>query len=141
MVPPADQSDPNGQDLPARSAPTVLLVDDEILIRLTTAEQLRADGMIVMEAVNAEEAIAVLDSGVRVDLVLTDVRMPGTMDGLGLARLVRSRWPQLKVIVYSGEDHTSAIDARTADAFVRKPHDDLALIRLIRQLLEIMRDH
>ena len=85
--------------------------------------------------------MVVLESGVQVDLVLTDVRMPGPMDGLALARLIRSRWPRLKVIVYSAEDQTSAIDARTADAFVRKPHDDLALTRLIRQLLEILRDH
>ncbi len=141
MVAPADRSDPNGEDQAARASPAVLLVDDEILIRLTTAEQLRADGMTVMEAVNAEEAMVVLESGVQVDLVLTDVRMPGPMDGLALARLIRSRWPRLKLIVYSAEDQTSAIDARTADAFVRKPHDDLALTRLIRQLLEILRDH
>ena len=141
MVPRAGQSDPDDDDQPGRAPPTILVVEDDILIRLNTADQLRADGMIVIEAVNAEEALVVLDSGAEIDLVLTDVRMPGKIDGLGLARLVRLRWPHLKVILYSGEDHAGAVDAKSADAFIRKPHDELALIRLIRRLLEILRDH
>lgn len=141
MAPAAGQTDPDGQGEPVRHAPAILLAEDEVLIRLNTAEELRASGMIVTEVANAEEAIAVLESGVRIDLVLTDVRMPGPIDGLGLARLVRDRWPQLKVIVNSGQDRTNAVDARTADAFIAKPYDGLTLIRLIRQLLEIERDH
>jgi two-component system, response regulator PdtaR len=141
MVPRSGQTDPSGRAEPDGDAPVVLLVEDEILIRLCTAEQLRCDGMMVVEAASADEAVAVLESGVRIDLVLTDVRIPGSIDGLGLARIARARWPRLKVAVCSGQDHSGAIDAQIADAFILKPHDDLTLMRLIRRLLEIERDH
>jgi two-component system, response regulator PdtaR len=141
MVPRSGQTDPSGQPQPDGDVPVVLLVEDEILTRLCTAEQLRRGGMMVVEAANAHEAVAILDSGVRIDLVLTDVRMPGSIDGLGLARIARARWPRLKVAVCSAQDHSGAIDVQTADAFVLKPHDDLTLMRLIRRLLEIERDH
>jgi CheY-like chemotaxis protein len=133
--------DPSGQPGPDGDPLVVLLVEDEILIRLCTAEQLRCEGFTVLEAANADEAVAILESGVRIDLVLTDVRMPGSIDGLGLARIARSQWPRLKVAICSGQDHSGAIDAQIADAFILKPHDDMTLMRLIRRLLETERDH
>jgi CheY-like chemotaxis protein len=116
-------------------------VEDEVLIRFDTADQLRALGMAVTEAADAEEALRILESGVRVDLVFTDVRMPGTMDGLGLARAVRARYPGLKVILCSGDDNSigqclAEENAMDLTDFLRKPYRIDEVERRIRQLLE-----
>jgi CheY-like chemotaxis protein len=123
-----------------RLAPVVLLVEDEILIRLDTAERLRARGIAVIEAADAAEALAILESGVKVDIVFTDIRMPGTMDGFGLAGAVRTRRPDIKVIFCSGDELAlrgladgGAI--HLAD-FFRKPYRIEEVEMRIRQLLE-----
>ena len=72
---------------------TILVVEDELLIRLMIADALRAAGFSVIEAMNADEALAVLRAGVSIDLVMTDIRVPGPTDGLGLADTVRPTWP------------------------------------------------
>ncbi len=74
--------------------PTVLLVEDEVLIRLMVAEELRSQGLQVLEASNADEALAILESSLPVDLLFTDVRMPGRMDGVALAKLAQARFPR-----------------------------------------------
>ncbi|HEX8415649.1 MAG TPA: response regulator, partial [Sphingomicrobium sp.] len=73
-------------------------MEDEFLVRLLVSEELRTAEFHVIEALDAEEAIAVLNSGVRVDLILSDVRMPGAMDGLGLLAFVRRSHPTIPVI-------------------------------------------
>jgi CheY-like chemotaxis protein len=81
---------------------TILLVEDEIIIRLGLAEFLRERGYTVIEAAMASEAVDVLKTGPLIDLVITDIRMPGEMDGFGLARWVRVYAPKVKVILTSG---------------------------------------
>ncbi len=71
---------------PDREAATLLLVEDEVLIRLTVADYLRDCGYHVIEASNAQEALSVLTSDIDIDIVFSDVQMPGTIDGFGLAR-------------------------------------------------------
>jgi len=82
---------------------TVLVVEDDILVRLTIADHLRGAGYIVFEAPNAAEAAAVFASGERVDVVFTDVQMPGAMDGLMLARWVQEHYPGTPVLITSGK--------------------------------------
>jgi CheY-like chemotaxis protein len=134
MVPQAARAHRPHEDTAAQDAPVVLLVEDEVLIRLDTAEQLRACGMIVIEAANAEEAVGLLESGIKIDLVLTDVRMPGDLDGLALARLVRVHHPHIKLILCSGNDLSQNADER-GDAFICKPYSFPAVAERIRQLL------
>lgn len=124
-----------------RLAPVVLLVEDEILIRLDTAERLRARGIAVIEAADAAEALAILESGVKVDIVFTDIRMPGTMDGLGLGGAVRTRHPDIKVIFCSGDN--LALSGLVAEGgaihladFFPKPYRIEEVEMRIRQLLE-----
>jgi DNA-binding response OmpR family regulator len=122
-------------DEPAPACATILLVEDEVLVRALVADRLRAQGYTVVEAANADEAVAVLGS-VRVGLVLTDIEMPGTLDGVGLARLVRTNHPEVKVILGSGR----AIDGRahaSADDFAAKPYDFDRLLRRIATLLAV----
>src|SRR6476646_9187480 len=82
--------------------PTILVVEDEAAIRLMIAEALRAEGFGVVEAGSGDEALTVLESGTRVNLVFTDVRMPGTLDGLALVGRLRVTRPDLKIAIGSG---------------------------------------
>lgn len=82
---------------------TVLIVEDELLIRLALREHLQECGFSVLEAANAAEAIGVMESHDEIDLVFSDVRMPGDMDGIGLAAWIVERWPGLPVMLTSGE--------------------------------------
>ncbi len=113
---------------------TVLVVEDEVLIRLMIADRLRDHSIGVVEASNAAEAVTVLQSQIPVDLVFTDVRMNGQMSGIALAHLVRETRPDLKVVIASGDlTVDNATDA--ADAFFRKPYD---LDRVVRRIEELM---
>lgn len=113
---------------------TILLVEDDVLLRMLASDELRAAGFAVLEARDADEAMAILDSGVPLDMVLTDIRMPGSMDGLGLAGIVRRRWPELKIVVASGE-RPARSDLAAADEFVAKPYNPSGLVARVRQLL------
>lgn len=100
----------------ARADPyVVLLVEDEFLIRCDLADELRLLGCQVIEAGNADEAIEVLRSTARIEVVVTDVRMPGMRDGVEVARVVRDERPGTRVIVTSGhfvptDEHSNLID-------------------------------
>jgi two-component system, response regulator PdtaR len=111
----AGQPEVCGDDIKA----TVLVVDDEVLVRAMVADPLRDDGFRVIEAINADEALAILRSATRVDLVLTDMRMPGTMDGAGLVRLIRTEFPSIRVILMSSEPPDDLLPA--LDHYVSKP--------------------
>ncbi len=113
---------------------TVLVVEDEVLIRLMIADRLRDHSIGVVEASSAAEAVTVLQSQIPVDLVFTDVRMNGQMSGIALAHLVRETRPDLKVVIASG-DLTVDNTTDTADAFFRKPYD---LDRVVRRIEELM---
>jgi two-component system, response regulator PdtaR len=113
---------------------TVLVVEDQVLIRMMVAERLRNRGFKVVEAQNAQEAITLLQSQVSVDLVFTDIRLPGSIDGLALSRFLRDTYPDLKIIVTSGDLAVgSRMDA--VDAFFPKPYDVGSVIRRIGELL------
>src|SRR5580698_10091731 len=81
---------------------TILFVEDEALIRMDMAEFLRECGYQVHEASNADEAVAVLNSKLAIDLVITDVRMTGDMDGVALAEWIAEHRPGVEVILTSG---------------------------------------
>jgi len=104
----------------------VLIVEDEVIIRSLVAEHLRECGFSVIEAANAAEAITVLSTQTNIDLVFSDITMPGEIDGVGLAHWIRARRADIPVLLTSG-----AATAETAPiaphAFVRKPYglDDL----------------
>jgi CheY-like chemotaxis protein len=113
---------------------TILVVEDELLIRLMIAEALREAGFEVVEAANSDEALAILESHAPVDLVFSDVRMPGTMDGVALMKRLRESRPNLKLAVASGysPDWPSP---NLVDAFVGKPYDVARAVNRIKTLL------
>jgi CheY-like chemotaxis protein len=118
----------------AAEKPTVLLVEDEVLIRLMVADELRGQGLQVIEASNAEEALTILESSLAVHLLFTDVRMPGRMDGFALAKLAQARFPRLKLIIASSRQ-PEEISPPFADAFLCKPYDLNKVIERVESLL------
>jgi DNA-binding NtrC family response regulator len=86
----------------------VLVVDDEALIRLNACDAIEVAGHTVLEARNADEAITLLEAHPEIGVVVTDIQMPGSMDGVGLAQLIDSRWPGMPIIVSSGHAAPSA---------------------------------
>jgi CheY-like chemotaxis protein len=113
---------------------TILVVEDDVLVRLMITAELRKRGFAVIEAASADEAIAILQSRIAVDLVFTDVHMPGRVDGLGLTAFVREQRLQLKLIVTSGL--VTRAPAGLADAFIAKPYSPAEVIKSIDRLLE-----
>ena len=117
---------------------TVLVVEDEVLIRLVIAEYLRECGYRVHEAANADEALAVLEEpNVAVDIVFSDVIMPGSMDGFGLARWIRAHRPQIDVVLTSGIDRSAEIAGVLCEAgpLLEKPYEPQSVVDRIKQLL------
>jgi CheY-like chemotaxis protein len=111
----------------------ILVVEDEILIRLSMADDLRHAGFTVIEASNAEEALSVLSTTPDISLVVTDIRMPGRIDGLGLANWVRRHAPRIKVAIASANIEMGM--DQSFDAVFSKPILPRDLIAGVRQLL------
>ncbi|MGY3548687.1 CheY-like chemotaxis protein [Bradyrhizobium sp. USDA 4472] len=112
----------------------VLLVEDEWFIRFDVAEQLRGVGLEVVEASTADEAMDYIASGERIDALITDVRMPGTLDGLALAGRVRDMQPMLLILVASGSIELESAASRVG-RFIRKPYDPKQIAMLIAEML------
>src|SRR6267154_1852372 len=88
----------------------VLVVEDEMLLRMKVVDMVEDAGYVPVEAVDADEAMAVLLSRSDIALMLTDVQMPGSMNGLELAHVVHARWPPIKIILASGQLKLSGCD-------------------------------
>jgi two-component system, response regulator PdtaR len=110
----------------------VLVVEDEQLVRMILAESLRADAFEVLEAGNADEALVVLEDNEEIFAVITDVRMPGSMNGIGLARQIESRWPEIKIILTSAYVEPHNGDIPGSAAFVPKPYSPERFIELLK---------
>lgn len=112
---------------------TVLIVEDDAVIRRPLAEYLQAVGYRVVEAGSAADAVALLAGGVRVDLIFSDIRMPGAMDGLDLARWIRRHHPGVWVMLTSGGSAARA--ANGVEVFIPKPYQAAHVAARIGQLL------
>ena len=119
---------------PGQGRKTILVVDDEVLIRMALAGTLRAAGWTVVEAANADEALRILDAGMAIDLLITDLRMPGMMDGRGLVTAWRGRTGRSPVIVVSAEPREAALMA-AVDGYFDKPFQGGLLRQRATELL------
>jgi CheY-like chemotaxis protein len=113
----------------------ILVVEDEAIIRMGAVQMLEDAGFAVVEASNASDAMAILENRNDVRAVFTDVNMPGTLDGLRLARMVRGRWPPIHLIVTSGLLSLNDDELPTGGRFIRKPYDPAHVIATLRDLL------
>lgn len=114
----------------------ILIVDDEPLILVGLAMQVADWGYNVVEASSADEAVAVLERQPDIRLVVTDVDMPGKMDGLHLARFVRERWPPVGLIVISGKSLVGEGQLPPRSRFFEKPVREQSLRKAIEELVE-----
>src|ERR1700754_3584945 len=136
----ANQSPPGG---PARLSvsttlnpvPNVLVVEDEMILRMRAVDIVEDAGFNPVEAVNADQAIAILESRSDIALLFTDIQMPGSIDGLKLAHAVHDRWPSIKIILVSGQVKPSDTERPTDSRFFDKP---LAVEQMITELQDMV---
>jgi CheY-like chemotaxis protein len=116
--------------------PVVLIVEDEFLVRMDTRATLETAGFDVLEARDADEAIATLSARNDIHLLFTDVHMPGSMDGLKLAHFVRDRWPPVKVVATSGHARITDSDLPEGGRFVPKPYSAAEITATLHELIQ-----
>src|ERR687890_2489377 len=107
--------------------PVVLLVEDEPLVRMFGADVLEEAGFEVVEAVDGDEALAVLGARPDIAVLFTDINMPGSLDGLDLARVVHERRPDIKLLIASGKVRPSEDQIPDAGRFLAKPYGPEAI--------------
>jgi len=118
----------------ATAQQNVLVVEDEYVIRMDAVVMIEEAGYNVVEACNADEAIAILETREDIRVVVTDVEMPGSMDGIKLARAIRDRWPPVELIVTSGRYHVRTGELPPRAKFMPKPYRPDVLVTVIRTL-------
>jgi CheY-like chemotaxis protein len=112
----------------------VIVVEDEALLRIDAVQMVENAGFEVLEAKNADEAVALLESRSDISIVFTDINMPGSMDGLKLARAVRDRWPPILLIVTSGQVRGLPDDLAPHARFLSKPYSHHQVSTLLHQI-------
>jgi two-component system, response regulator PdtaR len=115
--------------------PTVLVVEDEVLIRMNMADALAAAGFDVREAENAAEALKLVREQGPTDALVTDVMMPGSIDGFELACIIARCWPRTAIVVCSGNAQPNFGDLPSGAAFIPKPYAVDAVVKALRRSL------
>jgi two-component sensor histidine kinase/DNA-binding response OmpR family regulator len=113
--------------------PAVLVVEDEMLLRMRAVDMVEDAGFTPVEAINADDALAILESRSDIEMLFTDIQMPGSMDGLKLAYAVHERWPSIKIILVSGQLKLTDDDKPVDSRFFGKPLD-------VKQMIAEMQD-
>ena len=117
------------------SKPIVLVVEDEMVLRMRAVDIVEDAGFEPIEAVSADEAIGILESRDDIDLLFTDIQMPGSMDGLKLAHAAHARWPHIKIVLVSGQIAVTDSDKPADSRFFPKP---LEIQQMIVELQEMV---
>lgn len=123
-------------DVPLEAVPVVVVVEDDALIRELVALTFQDAGFDVVQAQNAAEALEALENlGPSVSALFSDIHMPGSLDGLGLAHHARRRWPHLGIVLASGRGRPTATDLPERCRFFRKPYATDELVMCVRKML------
>jgi two-component system, response regulator PdtaR len=101
----------------------VLVVEDEVLVNMFTSGEIRAAGYEVRTAFSADEAMRILEQRNDIDLVFTDIDMPGSMDGLKLAAVISLRWSPIRILITTGKAAPRSDQMPAGSAFILKPYD------------------
>jgi CheY-like chemotaxis protein len=118
-------------DIPA----VVLVVEDEMLLRMRAVDMVEDAGFTSVEAVDADEAVAILESRSDIALMFSDIQMPGTMDGLMLAHIVHKRWPPIRIILVSGQLKLETFDMPPGSRFFGKPLEAKVMMAQMRNMI------
>ena len=117
------------------SPPIVLVVEDEMVLRMRAVDIVEDAGFTPIEAISADQAIEILESRDDISLLFTDVQMPGSMDGLKLAHATHARWPHIKIILVSGQIAVTDEDKPEDSKFFPKPLEIQHMISEIQEIL------
>ena len=116
----------------------VIIVEDELLIRLMAADVFAEAGYLVLEADSADEALSVLEAEAdNVDVLFTDVHMPGELDGLALAHHTMRRWPWIGQLITSGRAHPAVNSMPEGSRFLPKPYRTGEIIEHLQMLVPV----
>ncbi len=116
---------------PVARPKTVMVVEDDVALRFVVSEVLRDGGLTVVEAASGDEALTYLNTDSQVDLVFSDIHMPGEIDGLALAARVHDAWPYIQVLLTSGHHHPNE-----HVPFVAKPYVFANVLATVQTMLE-----
>jgi CheY-like chemotaxis protein len=125
-----------GAETAAPHSAYILVVEDELFVRMSICDVLREAGYRVLEAYNGDEAVDILASGAHVDLILSDVRMPGSVDGLGLLAFAKESYPHLPVVFSSAHLSPRLAFGFGADDVLPKPYTAARALEVIKALLD-----
>ena len=114
---------------------TVLVVEDEPLVSMELVDDLEAEGFMVIQAINAAAAVKLLESRDDIGVIITDIDMPGSMNGLMLAAAVADRWPPIRIIVVSGQRTVEITDIPDGSIFFTKPYRPPEIIGAMSEML------
>jgi CheY-like chemotaxis protein len=125
-----------GDGMAGSVQPAILVVEDEELVRLNNCEGLEDAGFLTLEAANADEGLALLEAHPHIRVLVTDVKIPGWMSGIDLARLVGKRWPEISILVTSA--YYTAEDGELPEnmTLLPKPFAPDELVRQVRLLMK-----
>ena len=115
--------------------PVVLVVEDEMLLRMRAVDMVEDAGYTSVEAVDADEAVTILEARSDIALLFTDIQMPGSMDGLRLAHAVHERWPPIKIILVSGALKLANSEIPADSRFFGKPLETKEMIAEMQEMI------
>src|SRR4030081_867889 len=113
----------------------ILVVEDEMMLRMRAVDMVEDAGFAAVEAINADDALAILQSRSDIELLFTDIQMPGSMDGLKLAFAVHERWPAIKIILVSGQLKLTDKDKPVDSRFFGKPLEVKQMIAELQKMI------
>src|SRR5687767_9788357 len=117
------------------STPVVLVVEDEMVLRMRAVDIVEDAGFVPVEAVSADEAMRILEARDDISLLFTDIQMPGSMDGLKLAHAAHTRWPHIKIILVSGQIAVTDDDKPDDSEFFPKPLEVQEMVLELQEMI------
>ena len=118
-----------------RRLPVLLVVEDDLLLRVNAVEMIEDAGFEALEAADADEAIEILEGRPDIKVIFTDIQIPGSMNGLKLAHAVRRRWPPIKIVATSGRVNIRIDDLPEGGRFLPKPYLPEEIAGTLRELV------
>jgi CheY-like chemotaxis protein len=109
----------------------VLVVEDELLVRVATSQTLAEAGYLILEAGTGDEALRIITAGAPLSAVVTDIEMPGALDGLELAKAIETRWPEIAIVIISGRRLPAPDELPQKAVFLPKPYSPGRLIAAV----------
>ena len=127
-------SDRRNETAGPRQDVKVLVVEDELFVRLMAVDAIEDAGYVAIEAEDGDKALAMLDGRDDIDILFSDIKMPGTLDGLALVQKVRERWPSMPIILTSGHLYADDINMPASVPFLQKPYRAGTLIAHLERI-------